>query len=267
MILLIYRTTGSILNDGYRTPQTQILYGTDPWAVKKENGILYTWDVTKVMFCKGNFSEKQRISNFNCEGQTVVDLYAGIGYFVLPYLIHAKAELVYAFEWNPPAALALKRSLELNKVQDKCVIMEVDNLNSMTLVKNVADHVNLGMIPSSESTWQCGCAILKKEVGGILHIHANVDVMSSFTTSADFGGGQSVPVDWIQWSHKCCESLNSIFQEMYPEESWNVKVIGMFKVKSYAPHVDHVVFDVECRPAKYYSMSVGDAGATTTAAL
>ena len=42
------------------------------------------------MFCRGNISEKLRIAKFDCRGKVVVDLFAGIGYFVLPYLVHAK---------------------------------------------------------------------------------------------------------------------------------------------------------------------------------
>ena len=44
----------------------------------------------------------------------VIDLYAGIGYFTLPYLIHGKAKFVYACEWNPDSVKALKRNLEDN---------------------------------------------------------------------------------------------------------------------------------------------------------
>ena len=41
----------------------------------------------------------------------------GIGYFTLPYLVHAKAKHVYACEWNPDSIEALKRNLQLNGVQ------------------------------------------------------------------------------------------------------------------------------------------------------
>ena len=87
----------------------------------------YTWDVTKCMFSTGNISEKLRIASLDCSEETVVDLYAGIGYFVLPYLVHAKARHVHACEWNPHAIQALRKSLALNGVQDRCTIHEGDN--------------------------------------------------------------------------------------------------------------------------------------------
>lgn len=85
-----------------------------------DNGIKYEYDVTKCMFSIGNITEKMRVASFPCAGETVVDLYAGewsavtwclgewfalrtsslpcaasvgIGYFVLPYLVHAQAEV------------------------------------------------------------------------------------------------------------------------------------------------------------------------------
>lgn len=47
------------------------------------------------MFSSGNITEKMRVARFDCSGQVVVDLYAGIGYYTLPYLVHAKGESLY----------------------------------------------------------------------------------------------------------------------------------------------------------------------------
>lgn len=41
--------------------------------------------------------------------------------------------------------------------------------------ENIADRVNLGLIPSSEPGWKTACAALKSDTGGILHIHGNVN--------------------------------------------------------------------------------------------
>lgn len=68
------------------------------------------------MFSRGNITEKLRVASFPCEGQVVVDLFAGIGYFSLPYLVHAKAAFLHACEWNPHAAAALRENLVNNKV-------------------------------------------------------------------------------------------------------------------------------------------------------
>ena len=35
---------------------------------------------------------ERRVGNFKCENETIVDLYAGIGYFTLPFLVNGKAK-------------------------------------------------------------------------------------------------------------------------------------------------------------------------------
>ena len=49
------------------------------WVSHRENSIVYIFDVTRVMFSSGNGTEKMRVGRFNCAGEVVLDLYAGIG--------------------------------------------------------------------------------------------------------------------------------------------------------------------------------------------
>lgn len=53
--------------------------------------------------------------------------FLGIGYFTLPFLIHANASFVHACEWNPDAVEALEKNLILNNVKEKCLIHFGDN--------------------------------------------------------------------------------------------------------------------------------------------
>ncbi|KAF9941365.1 tRNA methyltransferase tyw3 [Mortierella antarctica] len=75
------------------------------WAETCQNHVWYTWAPMFTMFSAGNITEKERVAKsrpiFDAKGKTVVDLYAGIGYFALVYLIHAGAKVVHACEWNP----------------------------------------------------------------------------------------------------------------------------------------------------------------------
>lgn len=179
------KNPGGILNDDFRSPSVTLLHGfksketpNEPeilftWAQRTENGIIQTWDITQCMFSVGNISEKIRVANFNCENEIVVDLFAGIGYFVLPYLVHAKAEHVYACEWNPSSVKALKRNLDLNHIpESKYSILEGDN--RMVCPRNIAHRVNLGLIPSAEGSYKTAVEALNGNFGGVLHIHGNV---------------------------------------------------------------------------------------------
>ena len=116
-----------IINDDFRSSDICMILGNNGWVKRKENGITYFYDITKCMFSDGNITEKMRVANFDCREKIVVDLFAGIGYFVLPYLVHAGAKMVYACEWNPSAIEALEKNLEANNVSDRCIILEGDN--------------------------------------------------------------------------------------------------------------------------------------------
>ncbi len=118
----------SVISDNqFRSSKAELLYGDNGLIRRKDNGIVYEYDIAKCMFSDGNITEKIRIANMDCANEVVVDLFAGIGYFVLPFLVHAKAELVYACEWNSAAIEALKRNLDINGVSKRCVVLEGDN--------------------------------------------------------------------------------------------------------------------------------------------
>ena len=101
--------------------------------------------------------------------------------------------------------------------------------NALVAPENVADRVNLGLIPTSEKGWPVAIRCLRKDTGGWLHIHENVtegtepELISRITTQ-----------------------LGSLLE---PHGAWTITVRHVEKVKSYAPHIFHVVVDVECRPS------------------
>lgn len=128
-----------------------LLGNSEPWPQHVDNHVIYSFDVTKCMFSSGNITEKLRVARFKCADEVVVDMYAGIGYFTLPYLVHARAKYMHACDWNPDAVEALKRNLVLNGVQDRCTVYFGDN--AVVCPQNVADRVNLGLIPTSKAGW------------------------------------------------------------------------------------------------------------------
>jgi hypothetical protein len=78
----------------HRDSQAELLLGGDGWAAHKEHGVLFTLDATKCMFSSGNVTERGRMGRLSAAGETVVDLFAGIGYYTLPILVKAGAAKV-----------------------------------------------------------------------------------------------------------------------------------------------------------------------------
>ncbi|BFG27473.1 hypothetical protein CerSpe_137470 [Prunus speciosa] len=219
---------GRVASNGTRDSTLEILLGDNGWVDHRENGILYSFDATKCMFSWGNLSEKLRMASLNCRDEIVVDLFAGIGYFVLPFLVRANAKLVYACEWNPHAVEALRRNLQANSVSDQCIILEGDNRT--VAPKGVADRVCLGLIPTSEGSWVTAVRALRSE-GGMLHVHGNVkDSEESL------------------WTKHVSESVGEIAKS--EGHCWEVSIEHLERVKWYAPHIRHLVADVRCRQSQ-----------------
>ncbi|NXO17893.1 TYW2 protein, partial [Oriolus oriolus] len=265
---------GRVMPDGMRTPRVTLLLGQDGWVEHVDNGIRYTFDVTKCMFSPGNITEKLRVASLPCSGEVLVDLYAGIGYFTLPFLVHAGAAFVHACEWNSHAVEALHRTLVLNGVRDRCHIHAGDS--RQLELRDVADRVNLGLIPSSEQGWPVACRVLKKDTGGVLHIHHNVEtppapaLPQTPALPAERGspeaagsggeaqhpaghGGKEAPgarlrPEWQRWAEATAARIQGLLAELHGRP-WRTSVLHVEAVKSYAPHVHHLVLDLECRPA------------------
>ncbi|KAF9122678.1 tRNA methyltransferase tyw3 [Mortierella sp. 14UC] len=93
------------------------------WSSTCQNKVWYTWAPMFTMFSAGNITEKERVAHsrplFDARDKVVVDLYAGIGYFALVYLVHAGARVVHACEWNPWSVEGLVRGAERNDISWK----------------------------------------------------------------------------------------------------------------------------------------------------
>ena len=127
----------------------------------KELGVAYGLDVTKVMFSSGHGVEKRRMGAMAAAGETVVDLFAGIGYCTrCSCARHAGVARVIACEWNPHSVEALRRNLERNGFgRDRCEVREGDNRR--VAPEGVADRVLLGLLPDSERAWPTAVAALR----------------------------------------------------------------------------------------------------------
>ncbi|VDM37445.1 unnamed protein product [Toxocara canis] len=167
-----------IEGDEFHTPHVDLLYGKDGWVEHIDNGVKYHYDVTKRMFNIGNMAEKQRISEMDCHQDVVVDMFAGIGYFTMAYLMNAHAKHVYAIDWHEDSLEALERTLESNGMTDRCTLIQGDSRRVSP--QGIADRVNLGLVPSSRPYWLAGCRCLRS-TGGILHIHEAVKLATPKT--------------------------------------------------------------------------------------
>jgi tRNA G37 N-methylase Trm5/tRNA(Phe) wybutosine-synthesizing methylase Tyw3 len=223
--------------------------GSIGWTTVIENGIKFSFDITRVMFCSGNVTERMRMGKqlaqtkkskdgsadklvVSTAGQVIVDLYCGIGYYTVPFLVHGQAKHVHACEWNPNSVLAIRHNLQANKVSpDRYTIYEGDNnvsANSPQLT-NIADRVCLGLLPSSVKGWPLAVNVLNPSTGGILHVHENI-----------------LQAEMEAWTEDAIKTFERLFVEA--QKPMTVTCVHTEIVKNYAPRVVHVVVDLLCKP-------------------
>jgi len=204
-----------------RKPKIEVLAGNGTETILKENKCLFKLDVSKIMISKGNVYERQRLPKLVKDGEIIVDMFAGIGYFTIPIAKFANPKKIYAIDINPDAIYYLKENLRLNKVSHKVIPILGDCREVSNELKYIADRVIMGYIKTREFL-PYAFKFLKKE-GGIIHYH---DVFKQEEIFA-------VPINLVKNTAK--------------EFSFEAKILFKRKVKSYAPKVYHVVLDVEVR--------------------
>ena len=216
-----------IANDDFRSPQVTLLHGSTR-AEFMDHGIAYRFDAARVMWSSGNVTERRRIGQLDLSGETVVDAYAGVGYYTLPMLVHGDAAHVHACEWNPASVEGLRTSAALNDVEGRLTVHQGDNAEAMAGLTGRADRVHLGLLPSSEATWEPAVRCLR-DGGGWLHVHMNVEE------------------ERIEaWVERTVDRLNGFATKF--GRPFRFTAEHLERVKWFAPRVRHVVLDACARP-------------------
>lgn len=206
-----------------REPNVELLYGTQTETTHKENGILFRLDCARLMFSSGNVDERIRMASIAGEGEVVVDMFAGIGFFSLPMAVHSKPGKIYALELNPVAFDYLRQNIQLNHAED--IINPVLGDNRGFEYENIADRIVMGFLEDTHRYLSKALDILKHE-GGVIHYH------------------EKCPNELLG-----TRPLERVRQAV-EKNGYAMELMGLKNVKSYAPGVSHVVLDVRVQPAK-----------------
>ncbi|MBN1539700.1 MAG: hypothetical protein JW939_06100 [Candidatus Thermoplasmatota archaeon] len=202
-------------------------------VVHTENGVRYRLDPRKVMFSSGNIDERTGMVEIirngprppglvgTDEGEVVVDMFAGIGYFSIPIALGCNVKSVRSIEKDPVSYEYLLKNIEDNGVKGKVIPLLGDNREVDPGAP--ADRVMMGYVGGTMEFLDRAVVLISPK-GAIIHLHDTVKVEDGYV--------------WL--TARACNRLKEL--------GWGSEVIGHRKVKSYAPRIDHIVIDIMATP-------------------
>lgn len=211
------------------------------WASSTQNGIYQTWAPMYTMFSRGNVTEKKRVltmfdSQSPIKDSTVIDLYAGIGYFTFPYA-KQKPRVLYCWEINPWSIEGLLRAAKINKFRaklvrrneayvpdeaDQIVVFAEDNKHALDRLNRLhlerLSHINMGLLPNAHDAIPVALKLCESSRNDFTMIHLHENIRSDSCQS---------------WKEHFARSLG--------------KCSHLERIKQYSPGIIHVCGDFEHR--------------------
>ncbi len=148
-------------------------------TVHKEYSCKYFLDLAKVYFSPRLSYEHNRVASLVKEGETVVDLFAGVGPFSILIAKTRENVKVYAVDVNPNAVEFLKKNIRLNRVEKKvCPIMgDAKRIVKQSLF-GVANRVVMNLPEKALEFVDSACEAVDP-AGGIVHFYSFVNASFS----------------------------------------------------------------------------------------
>lgn len=200
-----------------RRPRIEIIAGRkNTKTIFSEAGCKFFIDFSKVMWSGGNKYERTRIASQVRNGEVIVDMFAGIGYWSI-FIAKMKNVKIYAIDINPDAIKILRRNAQLNGIGSRINIIKGDCRKVCKGIKEKSDRIIMGYLHNTEQFLPAALKLSKK--GTIIHFH------------------RSAPESELK-------TIQSKILEIATGCGMKVKINAVRRVKSIAPRIWHYVFDI-----------------------
>ncbi|MFO7797086.1 MAG: class I SAM-dependent methyltransferase [Promethearchaeati archaeon] len=193
----------------------------NPIVQHKEHGVVYRFNIKKIMFSKGNINERKHLASLVKNEEIIVDMFAGIGYFSLPIAVLSKPKKIYSIELNPTAYKFFVENIRINHVENIIEPIYGDCKEEVLKLSEKgikADRIIMGVFPAPKEYIQ-EALTLAKDSGTILHYEGVVDKDEDL-------------------------ALYEEFSEIAKKSDFSTQLKDKRLVKSYGPNLYHIVYDI-----------------------
>ncbi len=163
----------SPVSGNFRTRRLELLAGEDKTETEyKEHGCRFMVDVEKAFFSPRLSTERERIANLIKDGETVINMFGGVGMFSI---IAAKKKkcVVYNIDINPSATKLCEQNIKLNKLVGKVESLTGDAAKIIEeRLSGIGDRV-LMLLPEKSDEF-LDSAIKAAKKNGIIHYYCHI---------------------------------------------------------------------------------------------
>jgi tRNA (guanine37-N1)-methyltransferase len=161
----------------YRVRHLEFVAGENRTITEyKEHGCRFRVDVAKTYFSPRLSTERLRIASMVSEGETIVNMFAGVGTYSILMARMNKTCKVYSIDSNAVAAELCEVNAKLNKVQDRVVSIHGDA--GKVIKDELAGQADRVLMPLPERAKEfVDSAVLALKKKGVVHyfIHIKAD--------------------------------------------------------------------------------------------
>lgn len=165
----------SAVQGDYRVRDLEYLAGENTTVTEyKEHGCRFKVDVARAYFSPRLSTERQRIAEMVGDGESVVNMFAGVGTYSIVIAKANRTCRVYSIDSNPVAAELCSMNAKLNKVADRVesICGDAREVISSRLA-GAADRV-LMPLPERASEFVNDAVLALRQGGGTVHYFAHV---------------------------------------------------------------------------------------------
>ncbi len=165
-------TPATRITGDFRVRALKLLAGENKTiTTQKESGCSFKVDVEKCYFSPRLSGEHRRIANLVKGGETVVNMFAGVGCFSILIAKTQSKTKVYSIDVNPVAVGCMEENVKVNQVKECVFPLFGDSKDIIqALLQGVADRV-LMPLPEKALEYLPYALMALKKTGGWIHYY------------------------------------------------------------------------------------------------